>query len=175
MILAVTGHRPQKLGGFSLALRDALICHARTQLVIMSPDKVITGMALGWDQAVAQACCDLSIPFIAAVPFQGFDRDWPDFCRMRLEKLLRFANEVEVVSPFPGSVALNRRNEWMVDRAEHILALWDGSWGGTFNCIRYAEKKKVPYTNTYEDWVKLSQDRPTTSQETRYQGTVLDL
>jgi uncharacterized phage-like protein YoqJ len=33
------------------------------------------------------------------------------------------------------------RNEWMVNHANILLALWDGSTGGTYNCIQYAMKK----------------------------------
>ena len=32
------------------------------------------------------------------------------------------------------------RNEYMVDLADKIIAVWDGSNGGTANCVKYAEK-----------------------------------
>jgi uncharacterized phage-like protein YoqJ len=48
--------------------------------------------------------------------------------------------------------AMQRRNEWMVDRADKLVALWDGSWGGTFNCIEYARKKGVPFDNLWARW-----------------------
>jgi hypothetical protein len=31
-----------------------------------------------------------------------------------------------------------------------VLAYWDGSSGGTANCIKYAEKKKKPIINLFE-------------------------
>jgi uncharacterized phage-like protein YoqJ len=31
------------------------------------------------------------------------------------------------------------RNEWMVDRCDKLIAVWDGSKGGTGNCVDYAK------------------------------------
>lgn len=55
MILAVTGHRPNKLGGYSKQAYRKLVKIAEVNLKKLNPDKVISGMALGWDQALAQA------------------------------------------------------------------------------------------------------------------------
>jgi uncharacterized phage-like protein YoqJ len=33
---------------------------------------------------------------------------------------------------------LQKRNEWMVDHCDLLIAVWDGSEGGTANCVRYA-------------------------------------
>ena len=42
----------------------------------LNPSEVISGMALGWDMALAQAAINLGIPFIAAVPFIGQENMW---------------------------------------------------------------------------------------------------
>lgn len=39
-----------------------------------------------------------------------------------------------------------QRNQWMVDRADAVLAVWDGSPGGTANCVNYARKVGKPIT-----------------------------
>lgn len=152
MIIAGTGHRPDKLGGYSVEIEDALRLFARRHLERLSPSRVISGMALGWDQALAQAALDLGIPFVAAVPFEGFGSKWPKGAQYRCTALLCGAAQIEVVSRTPGARALQRRNEWMVDRADRMLALWDGSWGGTFNCIEYARKRDVPIDNLWPRW-----------------------
>jgi uncharacterized phage-like protein YoqJ len=36
------------------------------------------------------------------------------------------------------------RNEWMVDRADQVIAIWDGTSGGTANCVEYATKMNKP-------------------------------
>ncbi len=157
MIVAVTGHRPEKLGGYDNKVRLALGGLATEWLCRNIPDKVITGMALGWDQAVAEACIALDIPFIAAVPCAGQASRWPAEAQNRYRELLSRADEIEIVTEgelFGRQVdqAMQRRNEWMVDRADHVVALWDGSWGGTFNCVTYARKRGVAVENLWARW-----------------------
>ena len=33
---------------------------------------------------------------------------------------------------------MQKRNEEMVDRCDLLIGVWDGSKGGTYNCINYA-------------------------------------
>lgn len=155
VIVAGTGHRPDKLGGYSDKVFYGLVDLARTWLNDAQPKKVISGMALGWDQALAQAALDLGIPLTAAVPFNGFEGRWPFSSQKKMWRLLDLADEVHIVHPYPGSVALQIRNEWMVDRSHLMLALWDGSWGGTFNCVRYAMKIGRPVENLWSHWEML--------------------
>lgn len=152
--IAVTGHRPEKVGGHGITARRALGAFAAEQLRLLAPDYVITGMALGWDQAIAAGCVLLGIPFTAAVPFEGQERRWPPEAQERYHRLLSFAGQrVVVCDEFTPAVrALQKRNEWMVDHAEEVIALWDGSFGGTHNCITYARKKGVPVTNLWDRW-----------------------
>ena len=41
--------------------------------------------------------------------------------------------------------AMQKRNEYMVDLADRVIVVWDGSKGGTANCVKYAENvgKKI--------------------------------
>lgn len=165
MIVAATGHRPEKLGGYDEKTRRALGALATEWLHYARPDKVISGMALGWDQAVAAACVVLGIPFIAAVPFEGQDRKWPQPARERYWRLIEKSESVEIMNPtnplhmFDVPRMMQLRNEWMVDRANKMLALWDGSWGGTFNCLEYARKKGVEVENLWAKWSLPEEDR----------------
>jgi uncharacterized phage-like protein YoqJ len=45
---------------------------------------------------------------------------------------------------------MQRRNEWMVERADVILALWNGSSGGTANCVAYARQRGSRIVNVWE-------------------------
>jgi hypothetical protein len=40
----------------------------------------------------------------------------------------------------------------MVDHGTRVAALWDGSSGGTGNCIRYARRVGRPFDNLWLDW-----------------------
>lgn len=48
---------------------------------------------------------------------------------------------------------MHRRNEWTVDNATKIAALWDGS-PGTGNCVAYAERRRKPWKNLWADRLK---------------------
>lgn len=41
---------------------------------------------------------------------------------------------------------MQKRNEWMVDRIDELLAIYNGTPGGTKNCIDYAKKLGKPIT-----------------------------
>ena len=72
MILGFTGHRPVSLpGSYSEHTERALLSTADFVLAQYKPTKVISGMALGWDTAVAQCAIDRGISLIAAVPFES--------------------------------------------------------------------------------------------------------
>ena len=147
MIVAFTGHRPDKLGGWDpghpvvarvrVALRDGLIANW--------PLYAISGMAQGVDQWAAEACVELGIPFIAALTCDGWGENWPLPSQERYQALVKKAKEIIVVSPgIYKPWKMQRRNEWLVDHCELLLSIWDGSSGGTANCIDYANDVKRP-------------------------------
>lgn len=145
MIVAFTGHRPNKLGGYRTPnpiSRWVNWC-LREELEHLKPMRAISGMAQGVDQWAAQICLTMEIPYVAAVPFVGQEIPWPEEAKKRWRFLLGRAAEVVVVCDGEYSPQkMQKRNEWMVDRADVLLAVWDGTAGGTANCVHYAEKKK---------------------------------
>lgn len=156
MIICGTGHRPEKLGGHGSATYSKLFTLAHDYLFHEDADTVISGMALGWDQALADAALHLGIPLIAAVPFEGQERAWPVESQLHYGALLRRAERMVIVSPggFSG-IKMHLRNQWMVNNADMVLALWDGSDGGTYNCVKYAKACRKPLRNLWPEWVRL--------------------
>ena len=145
MIVAGTGHRPDKLGGYGASTVRRLTLFARFVLEGVGPDGVISGMALGWDMALAEAALDLGIPLLAALPFRGQEARWPEASQARYRGLLARASRIEIVCEGGYSAwKMQARNEWMVDHCDLLLALWDGSSGGTANCVRYARRVERP-------------------------------
>ena len=143
MILAITGHRPNKLGGYDPNPTSKQVQKAiERALLLLKPDKLITGMALGVDQWAAALCIRHSIPFIAAVPCMEHEIKWNDKSQELYFRLLNKAEEVVVVTQTPyNSKVMQKRNVWMVDHADTLLAVWDGSKSGTANCIASARKQ----------------------------------
>lgn len=157
-IICGTGHRPNKLGPkpycYGQEMKSKLIRLARFALEKVKPDLVITGGALGWDQALAMACHEAGIPFDIYIPFEGFDATWPDESQVYLARLMKLAREVKICSgPGYSPEKMQIRNEMMVNPSEYVLALWDGSSGGTKNCLDYAAKLKRPVGNCWNRWV----------------------
>lgn len=150
-IIAGTGHRPQRVGGYSDAAYDKLVRFATAELQLLSPSVVISGMALGWDQALARAALNLDVTLYAYVPFDGQDALWPPASRQRYAELMARATVTRVCSP--GGYAaykMQDRNQCMVDDCTKLLALWDGSASGTQNCVLYAEHCKRLVINCWK-------------------------
>ncbi len=153
MIVAFTGHRPDKLGAWDpghpvvVRVRKAL----RDELARNWPFYAISGMAQGVDTWAAEACVEMGIPFIAALPCDGWGQQWSLPAQERFQALLRKAKETVVVSAGPYKPwKLQKRNEWMVDHCTRLLAVFDGSAGGTYNCLAYAAE--VRREIVYLEW-----------------------
>lgn len=155
MIIAGTGHRPSSIGGFNDETTFKLLIVAFKALKVIKPELVITGMALGWDQALAKAAIGLKINFLAAIPFEGQEAVWPESSKIEYKNLLSHAKDVKVVcdkgyAPWK----MQARNAWMVDNSDYLLALWNGSEGGTGNCVKYAISKDRLIINVWNDFLK---------------------
>ena len=154
MIIAGTGHRPDKLGGYDPHTTRKVLTFAEDVLRHYQPSTVITGMAQGWDMALAQASINLNIPFHAYVPFIGQEQVWPSATRLYYKALLQHAQHIIVWSPGGYSKqAMQIRNQRMIDECELLLALWNGSSGGTGNAIAYAMFTGKMYTNLWPQFL----------------------
>lgn len=149
--VSFSGHRPDKLGGYRPnPLQDKVRAALRDALVRFKPNHAICGMAIGVDQWAAEECIEMDIPFTAAIPFQGQERLWPASSRAYYHVLLKKATRVEIISSGAFSaLKMQIRNAWMVDHSDLLIAVWDGSRGGTANCIKYAveQERKIHLIN----------------------------
>lgn len=147
----LTGHRPEKLGGYKpnpiqnwvIEQLDALLKRA-----LHSDPKVevISGMALGADQWWATCAIRQGIPVHAFIPFEGYYLKWPETSMETYKQILSQCVEVKICCP-PGYQAekMQIRNELMVMAATHHVAIWDGSSGGTANAVKYIKQQGLKY------------------------------
>ena len=160
--IAFTGHRPNKIGGYDetspkrFALRQkiqetlqrAVVKYGTTHEII-----VISGGALGVDQDAARVAHKMNIPFIVAQPCKNHESRWFKESQIKYRKMLEIAREVVLVSNGTydelGAKCMQDRNIWMVDHCNVLIAVWDGSSGGTANCVNYAKSvnKPIVYIN----------------------------
>lgn len=160
MKLAFTGHRPagivRGLGlpsnlAYSATIRELLEDIAHQAIEHTGASRVISGGALGVDQAAAEAALLAGIPLSMYLPFEGFDQKWPKSSRQMLANLIDQADEVRYISdPGYASSKLQRRNEAMVDGCDRLAAVWSGSAGGTANCLQYARTKDIRVTQCWK-------------------------
>lgn len=158
-VLAVTGHRPDRIavGGrsaYEVPVFETLVRFAGTHLEAHAPTRLITGMALGWDLACAEAAHALGLPYEAFVPCDGQDARWSPGWQRRYRLALARAARVHVVSPGPyARWKPLRRNEAMVEAGDALLALYDGrSDGGTAHCVGAAAVRAKPVHQVWAAW-----------------------
>ena len=143
-----TGHRPQKLTRPELDIQDEL--EAEIQSAIQSGyTTFITGMAYGVDIWAGEIVVRLrqdnpKIKLIATIPFPGFESRWSRDWKRRYLELLDKADLVRCISSGYRPSAYQARNEWMVDHASRVIAVYNGCSSGTKNTIDYARSKGIP-------------------------------
>jgi uncharacterized phage-like protein YoqJ len=153
LIICGTGHRPSKLGGYGEDVFWDLVRLCHWALDTLKPKLVITGGAIGFDQALAQAALDKGIPYKMYLPFEGQESTWPLQGQVRYNQLVLASAEARYIcSPGFENWKMQARNEAMVNDSGYVLCLWDGSSGGTGNCVRYAKQKNKPMGNLWDRW-----------------------
>lgn len=149
MIIAVTGHRPNKLYGYNLNNKKNLELKEKLKKILIDNKctEAITGMALGVDTIFALAVLELkdegyNIKLHCAIPCRNHSSKWIKESVDLYNDILSKADVVKLVTDETYKPYLMQvRNEYMVDLADKIIAVWDGSSGGTANCVKYAQKK----------------------------------
>jgi len=154
--LAFTGLRPHKLPfgtneGHPACLSLKLSIHERLIGLIENENvrHMISGMAMGIDMICAEIVLELKniypdVTLEAAIPCRGQDLLWPQKYRVRYAQILERCDGIYVVSEEYTDDCMERRNKYMVDKCDLLLAVWNGKPGGTGNTIGYAKKKNKP-------------------------------
>jgi uncharacterized phage-like protein YoqJ len=152
MIYSATGHRPGKCFDYSDKIFSNLVELAELAYSEYNPSEIVSGMALGWDLAVAQAAINMKIPFTAAIPCENQEHKWPEKSQKQYQNILKHASKSVILSKTYDYQCMQRRNIWMVDNSDRIFALWNGTSGGTANCINYAKLKNKEIVNLWTIW-----------------------
>lgn len=155
MIVCATGHRPNKLGwGYDYSNPSWIKVKGivKQYFIDWGVEEVWSGMALGFDIVVALAVLELKkegydIKLNCAIPCRNHSCKWPQESVDLYDSILEQADSVVLVTDAEYKpYMMQKRNEFMVDQSNKVLALWDGSKGGTGNCVEYALSKSKPVT-----------------------------
>lgn len=114
------------------------------------------GMALGFDTlAVAAALslqCELpGMKIIAVVPFKGQADRWMEEDRELYEDIIANVDEVVVLSGHYSEGCLLRRNDYMLEHSDGVIAYFDGHpKGGTYYTCKKAKAYGLEVVNLYD-------------------------
>lgn len=152
--IAVTAHRPNRLYGYdyyspgNLAIATKLREHLLSHLNQGKQVHAISGMALGGDTIYALVVLKLkrqgyNITLESAIPCTAHSSQWPKPSQDQWKSIVEQADVVTYVSKLLYKPYLmQKRNEYMVNQCDELIAIFDGTKGGTANCIDYAMKKE---------------------------------
>ena len=147
-----TGHRPAKLPWGSderdprcLALKRSILRELE-RLYRLGYRHFISGMALGCDLYFAEAVLELKqskqeLVLEAVIPCSGQADRWAETDRARYGQLLQQCDVLTVLEDSYSDGCMLRRNRSMIDRADLLISVYDGSGGGTGNTVQYAKER----------------------------------
>ena len=166
---AITGHRPTR---FKWKYKEndtsckRLKRRMQEQFALLYEQGVrrfYVGGALGVDQWAGEILLRLKeqpgysdIELVVALPFEGHDAKWDARSKSRLKFLLDHSTETVTVGTKaePAAICYKKRNYYMVDRADCLLAVYDNDRSirsGTGMTVNYAKKKDLPITLIHPD------------------------
>ncbi len=120
-------------------------------------DYFISGGAIGFDLDFAETILHIrdntqmyfssnkKIYLEIAVPCVEQEKLWREKDKARYKSILKQADYVTILSKVYTKNCMQKRNEYMVDSAEKVFAIWNGlKFGGTWNTIKYSKSENKP-------------------------------
>ena len=145
--LCFTGRRPEKLH-----YDEATVCNilrkAIDDAMANGFTTFISGMARGVDIWAAEIVLEKKrmnpeVRLICALPHPNFEKRWSFAWQKRYARVIAQADLVKEISLTFSMANYQRRNEWMVDHSTKVIAIYNGTAGGTKKTIDYAEHRGV--------------------------------
>ena len=149
--VSFTGHRPEKMPFFGeddpmcVELKERIFKEI-TALADDGATEFYSGMARGVDTWCAEAVLKLKslrpgIKLIAVIPCPDQDSKWDQPSKQRRRRILEQCDKTITVSPQYTRDCMLKRDRAMVDLCDVLLAVFDGTAGGTKYTVDYAKTK----------------------------------
>lgn len=154
-VCTFTGHRPQHLPfGFleydprCIALKKVLRSEI-TRLIEQGVTHFISGMAIGVDMYAAEIVIGLknvysNITLEGVLPCKSQAQKWSKSLQQRHAEILFQCDKHTCLQESYTPDCMQKRNQYIVNQADVILAVWDGRGGGTANTVKYALSQNKP-------------------------------
>ena len=149
--ICFTGHRPNKLPWHYDETKESCILfrnHLKSILIKAIENgytNFISGMAIGVDTIAAELVIELrktykSVTLQGAIPCPGQESPWPQKAQLRYQKLLEQCDTVHYVCDHYTDECMNKRNLYMVENSDVVIAVWNGLPSGTANTVQFAKE-----------------------------------
>jgi len=101
---------------------------------------------MGVDQVAAQALLALGqrVEFVLPFPIDIQGARWAPAHRANLQALIARATAVEILRSSYHVAGYHQRNRRLLDRADILVAFFDGRPGGTASVVREAARRGIP-------------------------------
>lgn len=150
-----TGHRPKNLpwGYIEKGIKFFVFKNKLKKIIKLSIKAgyvyFISGMALGIDMLCAEIILKLktkhpNIKLECAIPCKNQTEKWKTVNIDKYNKILTLADKITYTSNsnyYNG--CMQKRNKYMIDSSNLLIAVFNGSNGGTKQTIEYAYKNKI--------------------------------
>ncbi|HCA28315.1 MAG TPA: DUF1273 domain-containing protein [Ruminococcaceae bacterium] len=146
-----TGHRPQSLSfGFNeddercIRLKGAMRNKIIRLIEECNAKHFISGMAIGIDIFAAEIVFELKnqypqIKLECAIPCENQSIRWNERIRDRYFSIIEKSDLETMLQRQYTHDCMQKRNEYMVDKSDIILAIWNGKGSGTGSTVKYAK------------------------------------
>jgi len=162
-VISFTGHRPQKLYGYDISSSAYDSLRNRLSAILKKKieedfDTFVSGAALGFDTIAFEEVHKLKEQYphirnFLAIPFQYQYIKWNANDQKKHQEMKHLADAFVYVDTirdykmsqnvgYYSAIKMTLRNQYMVDHSNLVIACYDGTGGGTGNCIQYAKQKK---------------------------------
>lgn len=120
------------------------ICLKRVRF-IESTDRIVSRAVDIWASEIVLRLRDEGKPIhlICASPFEGFERRWSNDWKQRYNDVIQRADTVKFICSRSSRSCFQIRNEWMVDHSARVIAVLNGTAGGTKNTVEYSKKNNT--------------------------------
>ena len=150
-----TGHRPEKMPFSATAHSFAYHTFRRNlefavqQAILDGYRHFITGMSRGMDLWAAMCVLDFKraypgLTLEAAIPCPEQPSRWPAEDVRFYNLVLSRCDTRTVLSPRYTAGCMDKRNRYMVDHSDVVIAVWSGRPSGTGKTVTYALAKGKP-------------------------------
>lgn len=146
--ISITGHRPEKLINSESEIKK------RIRAVLLDKIKagktnIMTGLSRGVELYSGEVVLEIKkvypeVSLTVVLPYDNYEKNWNTEIKIRYQNVIKEADEIICIKDKYSREALVKRNEYLIDNACELIAVYNGEKGNTKDMLSYAKKQNVP-------------------------------